>query len=436
MNTRIAEDRLRSPMLVLAILCVAIGTLTTGPATAYRTAAELEGIEGEAPRWAGGAFEYRLGSGLPPGASPQEFSAAVAEAFSVWERPKCSGFRPTRAGSTSHSPKFEDGVNSVAWVEHGWSDLGFEKGVPAHTVNDYLETEGGEWEIVESDIYLNAEAAEWVLSGPADEDQLSVVSVLIHEAGHAAGLLHPCEIEAEPGVAQCNDEFLGLAMHPIYDPSLTRLADDDREGICALYPKEGVASEATQQSPVPLVGGPCKKNRHCSPGLRCVDEICVGGDGQIGDPCDAHEECFSGACGDDGFCAHACLGDEDCPESGACLIEGRSWGTCASSARAFGLKCSDPTECIGGFCLDIAGKGPVCTRSCEDSCPGDWNCQEVDGEKVCAPTAIEPNGCTFSVQGEPCGDSSLGFLVVVALSFGLRLCRRWTSKGFSSAGAL
>lgn len=58
----------------------------------------------------------------------------------------------------------------------------------------------------------------------------------------------------------------------------------------------------------------------------------------------------------------------------------------------FGGSCSKHTDCVAGYCVEPVGNvGGVCTRSCDDDCPEDWECRNVElplvDLQLCVPAA-------------------------------------------------
>jgi hypothetical protein len=70
-----------------------------------------------------------------------------------------------------------------------------------------------------------------------------------------------------------------------------------------------------------------------------------------------------------------------------------------------GDACSQHSDCAG-FCIEaVGGTGGVCTRECNDDCPAEWTCREVDigGTlvKACVPDA--PQLCLACADDAECG---------------------------------
>jgi len=72
----------------------------------------------------------------------------------------------------------------------------------------------------------------------------------------------------------------------------------------------------------------------------------------------------------------------------------------------FGDACSEHGECVGGYCIEaVGGVGGVCTRECNDDCPAEWTCRQIDfggnAVRVCVPDA--PQLCLACADDTECG---------------------------------
>jgi hypothetical protein len=93
----------------------------------------------------------------------------------------------------------------------------------------------------------------------------------------------------------------------------------------------------------------------------------------------------------------------------------------------FGSECTQHSDCIDGYCVEpIGGTGGVCTRTCNNDCPADWNCRPVDLAQgpvnVCIPNA--PQLCLSCVSDVECG----GGAVCLTLDGGGRCATDCTSS--------
>ena len=75
----------------------------------------------------------------------------------------------------------------------------------------------------------------------------------------------------------------------------------------------------------------------------------------------------------------------------------------------FGDECSQHNDCVSGYCVEaLGGVGGVCTRTCNNDCPADWNCRQVDiaGEttSLCVPNA--PQLCLACASDSECGSDA------------------------------
>ena len=184
-------------------------------------------------------------------------------------------------------------------------------------------------------------------------------------------------------------------------------------------------------------GGSCGA---CPGNQECVNGICEGGLGQLGDPCVKGVDCESGLClmsdagkvcsqyCNDGQCPppfsciavpiggggviNACLpcgpncagkecGDDCCGGScGQCAGNEQCVdGTCEADLGKFGDPCQVGAQCESGLCIAYEG-GKICTIVCggDGDCPNGYSCQAVGagGLQVCLPA---PDLGEF---GDPC----------------------------------
>jgi hypothetical protein len=164
--------------------------------------------------------------------------AATRRGFDTWSDAGC-GLDAAYAGATDFVVIYGDDWNIVEYVERDWPSRGFSSFTIGVTTNQLRDTGAG-WVIPESDMELNADDFTWVLEGgrpeldPAIPD---VESIVVHEAGHFFGLLHPCEVGGRADAPSCTPGDEPATMYPRYagDPQRT-LEADDIAGLCYLYP--------------------------------------------------------------------------------------------------------------------------------------------------------------------------------------------------------
>jgi hypothetical protein len=339
------------------------------------------------------------------------------------------------SGFSSAPANAGDGINTIEWIRSGWIQRGFDPSAPGQTDVMYEQAPDGSWFIKEADIYLNGEQNTWDLTGETQSSAWSVRSVVLHEGGHAIGILHPCELEATSTVPACDNDptYVGLAMNPTYSPTLMTLSADDAEAACSVYPKglcvdrvcletetctgagcrltcghitcdlgqvcnAGRCTDPSNQ-PQPIEGDisvDCTDTSECRRGLSCVSGMCQGGIRKLGDECQQDEQCQDGICTSNGYCAEACQLAGECTEANATCDELlRNVGACIGVAKPMGSYCDTADDCIGKECLVDGARAPVCTRACDEvavPCPSGWDCVSVEGKNVCVTTNVD-DGC-------------------------------------------
>jgi len=435
---------------------------------AYRTAGDLSEFSGtEKVRWGADALGFVLVDDFPSQlGGVDEQGELVRVALRSWNSVSCSSLFAGYDGVTGKVAEFGDGINSIQYLSEGWVERGFEPGAAGASDVRYQEVDGL-WEIVEADVYLNVADHEWT-SGSGTDAEREVAGVLVHELGHALGLLHPC---VEPGRVgegpACESAFeVAPTMHPAYSHGQLSLEPDDVSGLCFLYPacvpgsceagescEDSVCRELCGETTCDqglecmegecrapdscLAGGEpcdlCDTDADCSLGARCLDARCVYDARPAGDPCADADECSSSLCLMAGYCGLRCASDDDCGSDGECDPER---GTCVDDERVpFGGRCESANACLSDRCLADLTEEPVCTRACGASaapCPFGWVCGEVDSKNVCVPpdafgAEFEPaSGCGCRTAGSRASfpDAPVALFALATLSALLAFRRR------------
>ena len=392
--------------------------MMTTAASAFRTASNLSQFGStERVRWATNDLLFDVVDALPPGVSNLALMSEFSRAFGTWSAPACSGFRASFAGFAKAPAKFADGRNTIQFVSSGWAALGYSEDAAGATDLRYEKDAAGHWQIAEADIYVNADAFRWTSNAVASGEERTVFSVLLHEGGHALGLLHDCEEQRVADAPLCSESGIqpsDSVMYPVYDASQSALTSDDESGVCFLYQAceatgcpsgfECGASGCSQACATDTTDGACVEGEVCSrsgcmstadcaavdclhqakceldsdcdAGSYCVDASCQTGKTPLGDSCSTSQQCSEGTCTKAGYCAPACDSNAPCLGEGeACEPAPDGKQACLGVRKAMGEPCAESNECLGGECLSGAHDAPVCTRRCdaENACPTSWN---------------------------------------------------------------
>ena len=275
-----------------------------------------------------------------------------------------------------------DRRNTVTIVSAGWEALGFSPDRGAVTDVQMDRAEDGTIAIVEVDLYLNFQHFQFSVGPRVGSIDLS--EVLLHETGHALGLLHPCELSAAPGVPACasQPDASESALFPTYGNGATAPSADDLAGLCFLYSQcvpacpSDLRCEAGACLPAPCAAGTCPT---------CSGDACVGL------PCTA-----AGGC-----------------DLGSCSVIGTSVGSCLPVGST-GTACEGAADCASGLCLTSSRLGRFCTIDCteDDDCGVALACLEVGGRAVCAPPSTSSSCSTSPTPASPLPVLAMGLAAI------------------------
>lgn len=254
---------------------------------------------------------------------------------------------------------------------------------------------------VGTDVELNDSSTWWGRGGSVGVDVRTVVA---HEVGHVLGLGH-CEENGtcRPGEALMFGGYLGPQPGP---------AEDDDEGLCALYPEPAVG-----------LGAACGSDAACAEGL-CAP---AGGPGRCapscGGGCPSGQSCIGAVCAGDADPCQGCSLDRDCGLDALC-VAGRCrprCGTGCPDGTICGVGADGRRSCLGGCpgetraglgeaCDDRACDatlecaGGRCRRTCDDGCGEEEVCVDRFGGRFCLDVVREGETCDDQVlcQTGPC----------------------------------
>lgn len=177
----------------------------------------------------------------PTGAPVGVHDVDVTDALIPWSSVATSRFAFSLAGTTGAAPgmhqRVSDGRNVI-----GWLDLGCDQGCVLGLTSKVRETH-------EVDIVLNSNPA--AALGDGSGGTVDVTTVVLHEAGHMAGLDHSCA-----PLGQCSEQSQAAVMYYRYRGAMHELGPDDIAGISALYPGQRLVAagpDLPQPAPRPTL---------------------------------------------------------------------------------------------------------------------------------------------------------------------------------------
>lgn len=260
------------------------------------------------------------------GQSLARLQTAATTAFDAWTKPSCSAFRHAYQGASTKSAVSGDRTVTITFAStQDWARLGA-SGALAFA-QPFSDSQG---RLRDGDIYVSP-LFDWG-TPPVAKQEYDLTDVLTHEIGHSLGLAHS---PLSSAVMYYSARGIG--------PLFNGLGQDDRDGICSLYPLQNK----------------CKANSECAPCFQCIGGTCTPPSKPIAKicrPCASNQDC-----GTDGVCVTS-------PAGGLCLQ--KCFGSCCPT----GYQCKQ----IGNdsLCVPLEGYCPTTT------CQTDANC---GSKSVCDP---------------------------------------------------
>jgi MYXO-CTERM domain-containing protein len=162
--------------------------------------------------------------------------SAIENGFRVWSEQTCSYLRllPTEPATCCIHGYQQDGPNAncVRWLEDVWPEDYPRDGIALTTIT--YQVDNGR--ILDTDIEMNGVGFGFGMG--CERGLTDIWNTVAHEAGHVLGLDHT--------------DVPGATMRPRSAPgdcTLRDLAEDDIEGVCAIYPWWDDPMECAQDEP-------------------------------------------------------------------------------------------------------------------------------------------------------------------------------------------
>ncbi len=372
-------------------------------------------IAGKEFKWDVSNVGYYIDANGWSGISSSSDTQAVIASFNEWQSVNCSFLTFSKLGTTNTTNVIPTGAepngkNEFIWKEGYWPFGSSVLGITG-------PISGYDAEIFEADIAMNG-TIQWSTTGGTMWTATDVKSVAIHEIGHLFGLQHVLEFsDSNPPT-----------MAPYVDPygKTASLHNDDKNGICFLYPAVAYTCSSNMQCPY-VMEEDANGNEYYSAQYKCQGGSCIldpnslpSGNNDVGGACASDANCKAGLfCvmfQSGNYCTKWCEGDSACPSNFICAFadptadEGMCVNTGSVTDGNFGDYCFQDGDCKSDLCISWI-LGDFCSKLCADpvggsGCPANYTCYAVDeapsGKGACIPgtTSKKENGesCEASTQ--------------------------------------
>ena len=224
--------------------------------------------------WRNACVSYSINQAASRSISFEDAQRVIDNAFATWVGTTCADGNPVGIAVSNIGPaacgevKYNADTanqNLIVFRDDGWpyNDPNSTLGLTTVTFNAQTG------EIYDADMEINSSARNLSTSDKVPANGFDLASVITHEAGHFFGLAHATDSKA--------------TMFASYKPGTTALrtlAEDDIEGLCAIYPNsqirivspevssnETIAAEACDPSPRFGFSGECsspKRKENCA----------------------------------------------------------------------------------------------------------------------------------------------------------------------------